>query len=76
MLELRESLAQLFPSLLVIGGDQGSQYLGYDMSDKTPGPLVMFLPGCGATRVAASFTELVERYFLSSGARVAGVDVS
>src|SRR5947208_2797568 len=36
MLELRDSLAQLFPSLTVIGGDQGSQYLGYDMSCSTP----------------------------------------
>jgi hypothetical protein len=67
MLELRDSFAKLFPWLLVIGGDQGSQYLGYDTSGNAPWPIVMFLPGWGATKVAVSFTELAERYFLKAG---------
>src|SRR5688572_12513770 len=47
MLELRASLEALLPSLIVIGGDQGSQYLGYDTSASAPWPIVMFLPGWG-----------------------------
>ncbi len=70
MLELRGSLTKLFPSLTIIGGDQGSQYLGYDMSAGIPWPIVILLPGSGSTSVAASFTELAERYFLSVGKAV------
>lgn len=70
MLELRPSHQALFPSLVVIGGDQGSQYLGYDTSACVPWPLVMHLPGWGTTHIAASFTELVHRYFRSVGESV------
>jgi len=71
MLQLRDALVELFPSLLVIGGDQGSQHLGYDLSGRAPWPIVMLLPGAGADKVAASFTELMKRYFLNPGEAVA-----
>lgn len=71
MLQLRDSLSELFPTLLVIGGDQGSQYLGYDLSKSTPWPIVMLLPGWGATTVATSFTELTNRYFRTVGEKIA-----
>ena|SRR5688500_4437741 len=69
MLELRASLETLLPSLVVIGGDQGSQFLGYDKSASAPWPIVMFLPGSaqGAAHVAMSFTELEQRYFRKIG---------
>ncbi len=67
---IRASLIDLLPTLLVIGGDQGSQSLGYDMTAPAPWPLVMHLPGYGSSPVAASFTELVQRYFLDTGASV------
>ena len=70
MLQLRNSFKELFPSLVVIGGDQGSQYLAYDMSVSTPWPIVILLPGAGAESVAASFTELEKRYFLNPGEAV------
>lgn len=70
MLELRPSLETLLPSLVVIGGDQGSQYLGYDRSASAPWPIVMFLPGSGATEVATSFTELAHRYFRKAGEKI------
>jgi hypothetical protein len=70
MLQLRDSFAKLFPSLLVIGSDQGTQYFGYDMSDSKPWPIVIMLPGFGATKVAASFAELAERYLLNTGEEV------
>jgi hypothetical protein len=70
MLELRASLQALLPSLVVIGGDQGSQYLGYDTSASAPWPIVMHLPGSGTTRVATSFTDLERRYFRQAGERV------
>ena len=70
MLELRASHQELFPSLVVIGGDQGSQYLGYDTSASVPWPIVMHLPGWGTSQVATSFTELVRRYFRKIGERV------
>ena len=67
---IRASLADLFPTLLVVGGDQGSQKLGYDMTATAPWPLVMHLPGYGSSPVAASFTELVQRYLLPPGSSV------
>jgi hypothetical protein len=70
MLELRSSFKANLPALVVIGGDQGSQYLGYDSSATAPWPIVMFLPGWGATQVATSFTELAHRYFRETGERV------
>jgi hypothetical protein len=70
MLQLQSSFAKVFPSLLVIGSDQGTQYFGYDMSDSKPWPIVMLLPGFGATKVASSFVELAERYFLNTGEAV------
>jgi hypothetical protein len=70
MLELRASLQALLPSLVVIGGDQGSQYLGYDTSAGVPWPIVMHLPGWGTTQVATSFTELERRYFKKVGESV------
>jgi hypothetical protein len=70
MLELRASHAALLPSLVVIGGDQGSQFLGYDTSVAVPWPIVMHLPGSGTTQVATSFTDLERRYFRKTGERV------
>lgn len=70
MLELRGSLQALFSSLVVIGGDQGSQYLGYETSTGNPWPIVMHLPGSGSVQVATSFTELERRYFRKVGERV------
>ena len=70
MLKLRASHQALLPSLVVVGGDQGSQYLGYDTSAGVPWPIVMHLPGRGTTPIATSFTELVRRYFRKAGEAV------
>jgi hypothetical protein len=47
MLDLQTSLQSLLPSLIVIGGDQGGQQLGYDATASAPWPIVMYLPGWG-----------------------------
>lgn len=68
LIDLHASHRELFPSLVVIGSDQGAQYLGYDTSAGSPWPLVMHSPGWGSTRLAMSFSELELRYFRPIGA--------
>ena len=70
LLSLRASHRELLPSLVVIGGDQGAQYLGYDTSAGSPWPIVMHLPGSGSTKIAMSFAELEGRYFRPIGEEV------
>lgn len=70
LLELQKSHKELFPSLLVIGGDQGSQRLGYDIEARSPWPLLLFLPGSRAVKIAASFGELERRYFRKPGENI------
>jgi hypothetical protein len=70
LMDLHASHRDLLPSLVVIGGDQGSQYLGYDISAGLPWPIVMHLPGSGSTRIAISFSELESRYFRAVGEQV------
>jgi hypothetical protein len=68
--DLYASHRELFPSLIVIGGDQGSQSMGYDISAGAPWPIVIHLPGWGSTRIADSFTDLENRYFRAVGENV------
>jgi len=67
MLQFRPTYQELLPTLLVIGGDQGSQLLAYDISSRSPWPIVMFLPGWGAEHVAYNFNELRWRFIREIG---------
>ena len=67
----RRTLNELMPTLLVIGGDQGSQFLAYDMEADAPWPIVMFMPGWGTEQVAPTFTDLASHYLKNIGDEIA-----
>lgn len=71
MMSLRSVFEELWPTFVVIGSDGGTQHLAYVMTAGEPWPLVMHLPGSGSTRVAATMTELAERYFRPVGEVIA-----
>lgn len=70
MVSLRLVHEELWPTLVIIGSDGGTQHLAYDREAAEPWPLVMYLPGCTSTRIASTMTELAERYFRPVGEEV------
>jgi len=69
LLESRETMAELFPSYRVIGGDGGGHLMAYEMDQPAPWPIVLILPGYTdppenpPVLLAGNLDELMRRYF-------------